>query len=131
VRFSVDDFGTGYSSFSQLRTLPIDCVKIDRSFVKDLEQAGNGCTTLVRWIIALAHSLKLKVVAEGVETQGQLEVLRTLGCDINRGFFLHRPMAPQAIENLLQQGPLSTTESLRLLAASTRSLNPTPLGAAT
>jgi EAL domain-containing protein (putative c-di-GMP-specific phosphodiesterase class I) len=98
---------------SQLRNLPVDCVKIDRSFVKDLRHAGNGCTTLVRGIIALAHSLKLKVVAEGVETDEQLAVLRTLGCDVNQGFFLHRPMSPRAIENLLQQEHISTLESLR------------------
>ena len=93
VRFAIDDFGTGYSSLSHLRNLPVDCVKIDRSFIKDLEPGAEGCTTLVRGIIALAHNLGLQVVAEGVETAQQLALLNTLGCDINQGFFLHRPMS--------------------------------------
>jgi EAL domain-containing protein (putative c-di-GMP-specific phosphodiesterase class I) len=124
VRFAIDDFGTGYSSLSQLRTLPIDCVKIDRSFIKDLEYEGNGCTTMVRGIIGLAHNLKLQVVAEGVETEEQFAVLRSLGCDVNQGFYLHRPMSFEAVESLLQQDPLAAAESLRQLAASTRLLSP-------
>jgi diguanylate cyclase (GGDEF)-like protein len=99
VRFAIDDFGTGYSSLSQLRTLPVDCVKIDRSFIKDLA-AGSGGTTLVRGIIGLAHNLQLQVVAEGVETQEQLTLLQGMGCDINQGFFLHRPMTYDAVEKL-------------------------------
>jgi diguanylate cyclase (GGDEF)-like protein len=103
VRFAIDDFGTGYSSLSQLRTLPVDSVKIDRSFVKDLERGGNGCTTLVRGIIALAHNLQLKVVAEGVETEEQLALLNGMGCDISQGFFLHRPMPAPDLEKLLRK----------------------------
>jgi diguanylate cyclase (GGDEF)-like protein len=101
VRFAIDDFGTGYSSLSQLRNLPVDFLKIDRSFVKDLVTAGSDSNTLVRSIITLAHSLKLKVVAEGVETQEQLEVLRAMGCDISQGFFFHRPMPAEEVELLL------------------------------
>ena len=126
VRFAIDDFGTGYSSLSQLQTLPVDCVKIDRSFIKDLEYEGNGCTTMVRGIIGLAHNLKLKVVAEGVETEEQFAVLRSLGCDVNQGFYLHRPMSSGAVEGLLQKGPVAMAEALRLLASSTRTLNPCP-----
>jgi EAL domain-containing protein (putative c-di-GMP-specific phosphodiesterase class I) len=100
VRFAIDDFGTGYSSLSHLRTLPVDCVKIDRSFIKDLAQQGSGSTTLVRGIIGLAHNLELQVVAEGVETQEQLSLLQGMGCDINQGFFLHRPMPRDAVEKL-------------------------------
>jgi diguanylate cyclase (GGDEF)-like protein len=102
VRFAIDDFGTGYSSLSHLQNLPVDCVKIDRSFIKDLEPGAEGCTTLVRGIIALAHNLGLQVVAEGVETAQQLALLNTLGCDINQGFFLHRPMSAEALEELLR-----------------------------
>ncbi|MGA2212370.1 MAG: EAL domain-containing protein [Bryobacteraceae bacterium] len=102
VRFAIDDFGTGYSSLSHLQNLPVDCVKIDRSFIKALEPETAGCTTLVRGIIALAHNLGLRVVAEGVETAQQLALLNTLGCDLNQGFFLHRPMSLQALEELLR-----------------------------
>jgi diguanylate cyclase (GGDEF)-like protein len=102
VRFAIDDFGTGYSSLSHLQNLPVDCVKIDRSFIKDLEPGAEGCTTLVRGIIALAHNLGLRVVAEGVETAQQLALLNTLGCDINQGFYLHRPMSVEALEDLLR-----------------------------
>jgi EAL domain-containing protein (putative c-di-GMP-specific phosphodiesterase class I) len=100
VRFAIDDFGTGYSSLSHLRTLPVDCVKIDRSFIKDLAPQGSGSATLVRGIIGLAHNLELQVVAEGVETQEQLSLLQSMGCDVNQGFFLHRPMAREAVEKL-------------------------------
>jgi diguanylate cyclase (GGDEF)-like protein len=101
VRFAIDDFGTGYSSLSHLQNLPVDSVKIDRSFIKDLVPGANGCTTLVRGIIGLAHNLHLQVVAEGVETAQQLSLLHTLGCDISQGFFLHRPMPAEALEKLL------------------------------
>jgi EAL domain-containing protein (putative c-di-GMP-specific phosphodiesterase class I) len=101
VRFAIDDFGTGYSSLSQLRNLPVDCLKIDRSFVKDLDKSGNGSTTLVRGIIGLAHSLELEVVAEGVETEEQLTLLRAMGCDINQGFLLYKPMPVEQVEKLL------------------------------
>ena len=102
VRFAIDDFGTGYSSLSQLRDLPVDSVKIDRSFIKDLDRDGSGCT-MVRGIIGLAHNLKLDVVAEGVETADQLQLLRALGCDLHQGFFLHKPMPKQAVDELLRQ----------------------------
>jgi EAL domain-containing protein (putative c-di-GMP-specific phosphodiesterase class I) len=103
IHFSIDDFGTGYSSLNQLRTLPVDNVKIDRSFIKDIERLeGNS---LVRGIIALAHSLQLKVVAEGVETEAQLAALRSMGCDRNQGFQLHRPMDANAIMRLLGCNP--------------------------
>ena len=102
VRFAIDDFGTGYSSLSHLQNLPVDCVKIDRSFIQELEAGGEGSTTLVRGIIALAHNLGLQVVAEGVETANQLALLNTLGCDVNQGFFLHRPMSAESLEELMR-----------------------------
>ena len=101
VRFAIDDFGTGYSSLSHLQNLPVDSVKIDRSFIKDLAPGSTGGVTLVRGIISLAHNLRLQVVAEGVETAHQLSLLRALGCDINQGFFLYRPMPVEALEKLL------------------------------
>jgi EAL domain-containing protein (putative c-di-GMP-specific phosphodiesterase class I) len=103
IKFAIDDFGTGYSSLSQLRTLPVDSVKVDRSFIKDLQEAPTDTTTLVRGIIHLAHNLELRVVAEGVETQKQLSLLRSMGCDISQGFFLHRPMDADSAENLMKR----------------------------
>ena len=92
VSFSVDDFGTGHSSLAYLQRLPIQRLKIDRSFVKDLA-AGSDDATICASIIGLAHSLKLTTVAEGVETQEQLDWLREQGCDETQGFLLGRPQS--------------------------------------
>jgi diguanylate cyclase (GGDEF)-like protein len=89
VRIAVDDFGTGYSSLSYLRQLPVDELKIDRSFI--IGMAGGEDDALVRGIIDLAHNLRLRVVAEGVETEDVRDRLRALGCDAAQGFFIHRP----------------------------------------
>jgi EAL domain-containing protein (putative c-di-GMP-specific phosphodiesterase class I) len=93
VSIAIDDFGTGYSSLSYLRRLPIDTLKIDRSFVHDMEDGGSGRAgaPIVQPIIALAHSLGMRVVAEGVETEAQLKKLRELGCDGAQGFAIARP----------------------------------------
>jgi diguanylate cyclase (GGDEF)-like protein len=103
IKFAIDDFGTGYSSLSQLRILPVDYVKVDRSFIKDLQDSPTDTTTLVRGIINLAHDLDLRVVAEGVDSEKQLSLLRSMGCDISQGFFLHRPMGPAAAEELMRR----------------------------
>ncbi len=92
VELSIDDFGTGYSSLSYLKRLPIDEVKIDRSFLHDLSGSGGA---IVRAIIAMAASLGLRVVAEGVEKAEQIEVLRHDGCRVVQGYYLARPMPPQ------------------------------------
>jgi hypothetical protein len=91
VFLSIDDFGTGYSSLSYLRQLPARQLKIDRSFIKDLETSGDA-SAVVDAVIKLAHALSLSVVAEGVETQGQCEILLDLGCDELQGYFFARPM---------------------------------------
>ena len=96
VVVSIDDFGTGYSSMSYLRKLPIDKLKIDRSFVCDVD-TNSDAASIVQAIISLAHSLRLKVVAEGVETESQLNRLRSLGCDQYQGFYRSPAVLPEAI----------------------------------
>ena|ERR1700676_1492121 len=91
VCIAIDDFGTGFSSLSYLSKLPVDTLKIDRSFVNDMTEGHQGMV-LVSTIINLAHSLKLKVVAEGVETKKQSELLRALGCDAMQGYLLSKPV---------------------------------------
>src|SRR5690606_36102873 len=92
----VDDFGTGYSSLNYLKQFPIDVLKIDRSFVDGLPNGEQGAQ-IARGIIAMAHSLNMSVIAEGVETQAQLEFLREHGCDEVQGFLLARPMPAEAV----------------------------------
>ncbi len=99
IHLSIDDFGTGYSSMSYLKRFPIDQLKIDRSFVGDVPGDGSAIATA---IIAMAHSLSLTVVAEGVETQAQVDFLRQAGCDIMQGFFLARPMPVAELTALLR-----------------------------
>lgn len=96
VRLSIDDFGTGYSSLAYLRRFPVDQLKVDRSFVKDV--AEHGDTRIIGAVVRLAHDLDLEVVAEGVETERELATVRALGCDVVQGFLLGRPMPSACIE---------------------------------
>ncbi len=104
IALSMDDFGTGYSSLSYLKQLPVDTLKIDRSFVRDIgagENADDG--VLAQAIISLGHSLRLKVIAEGVETDAQLRFLKRHGCDEVQGFLYGEPVAPEEYAKLLEK----------------------------
>jgi EAL domain-containing protein (putative c-di-GMP-specific phosphodiesterase class I) len=103
VRFSIDDFGTGYSSLSYLKRFPIDTLKIDRSFVRDLVINPED-QAIINAIIALAHSLNLRVIAEGVETEQQLSFLHKQGSDGMQGFLFSPPIPAKSLTKLLKEG---------------------------
>lgn len=110
VQIAIDDFGTGFSSLSYLARLPVDTLKIDRSFVVDMTTGPEGLS-LVSTIIHLAHSLKLKVVAEGVETAEQARLLRLLSCDEAQGFLYSRPIPAETLETtFLRASPLDVSQ---------------------
>jgi len=101
VLVSVDDFGTGYSSMSYLRRFPIDHLKIDRSFLSEIT-ARSDDASIVGAIVSLAHNLRLKVIAEGVETTAQLDLLKTLGCDQYQGYQFSPPVPVADFERLMR-----------------------------
>jgi EAL domain-containing protein (putative c-di-GMP-specific phosphodiesterase class I) len=109
VVIAIDDFGTGYSSMSYLQRFPIDKLKIDRSFIRDL-LSNPGDVSIVRAIISLAHELQLKVVAEGVESAEQLALLDRMGCDQYQGFLRSPAVAPAEVEPLLAPGDASSVD---------------------
>jgi diguanylate cyclase (GGDEF)-like protein/PAS domain S-box-containing protein len=100
IKIAIDDFGTGYSSLNYLKRMPVDRLKVDQSFVRDIHKDPES-TTIVEAIISLGHSLKLKVIAEGVETEQQLEFLRDRGCEEFQGFHFSRPVPVEQFTALL------------------------------
>jgi len=103
VKFSVDDFGTGYSSLSYLKSLPLNTLKVDRSFVNDIKDAGRD-VVLVDTIIMMAHNLGLEVIAEGVETEQELLYLSTRGCIVYQGYYFSKPVTYTAFTRMLEAG---------------------------
>jgi EAL domain-containing protein (putative c-di-GMP-specific phosphodiesterase class I) len=114
VRISLDDFGTGFASLNHLRRFPLDRIKLDHSFVKELPQNPDHCA-LARAVITMAHALRLRIVGEGVETAEQLAFLRDEGCDEVQGFLFSRPLDAPKFRALLEKGswafPKSTTQT--------------------
>ena len=119
VRLVLDDFGTGYSSLSYLKHLPLDTIKIDRTFVAGVEDAADR--SIVEEVIALANGLGIGVVAEGIETEAQAERLRELGCDLGQGFLFSRPVQPERTLELLADRPRAA-RSLRSRTVRARQL---------
>ena len=109
IRIAIDDFGTGYSSLSYLDTYEIDRLKIDRSFVSELETRTSRAG-IVRGVIMLAKGLGYGVVAEGVETTGQLAILRASGCGYAQGYLFSKPVPPDQVVPLLQERGVFRTE---------------------
>ena len=103
VRVSIDDFGTGHSSLSYLKSLPIDLLKIDSSFIRNLATDPDDAA-IITAIIGLAHNLRLRVIAEGVETEEQLAFLQNEGCDEAQGYYFARPLPAEGITRLLEEG---------------------------
>ncbi len=121
ITIAIDDFGTGYSSLSYLKRFPVDRLKIDRSFVRDIPQDAND-VALARAIVALGHSLNLSVVAEGVETVAQRELLTSMGCDEMQGFLYSKPGTASELASLLSApGPTGVCQRLVPVQGRTRS----------
>ena len=102
MRLSIDDFGTGYASLTQLKRLPTYKLKIDQSFVRDMDN-GDADKAMVNAIVRMAQAMGLRITAEGVETQEQLKFLQALGCDEAQGYYFSRPRLPYELEPFLLQ----------------------------
>ncbi|HCN91484.1 MAG TPA: bifunctional diguanylate cyclase/phosphodiesterase, partial [Oxalobacteraceae bacterium] len=106
IKLSLDDFGTGYSSLNYLRRFPLDNLKIDRSFISGMTSNAHDAI-IVEAVIALAHNLKLRAIAEGVETREELDLLAALGCDEIQGFYFSKPLPADEFKLLLVEEMLT------------------------
>jgi diguanylate cyclase (GGDEF)-like protein len=116
VRLSIDDFGTGYSSLSHLRRFPVDHVKIDQSFVENLDRDDTSEESLIAAIVAMARALRVTTVAEGVETRGQADRLHALGCDFAQGYLYAHPVSPAQIPEVARRLGLARHAHLTVLS---------------
>jgi len=113
VQIAIDDFGTGYSSLSYLQQFEIHELKVDKSFVDGLGSADPEGGALAHAIVSMAHSLRLEVVAEGIEESSQRDELRSMGCRLGQGYLFSRPVPPDRMLELLERGtPLGTPEAV-------------------
>ena len=119
VRLSIDDFGTGYSSLGYLKHLPVQTVKIDRSFVAELPENSHDAA-ITNGIIDMGHNLGLEIIGEGVETAAQLRYLRERGCDMIQGYLLHAPTTPDNLENWLSNNPRPSVAGLGVVKSPRR-----------
>jgi diguanylate cyclase (GGDEF)-like protein len=110
INIAIDDFGTGNSSLSYLRQLPVDTLKIDRSFIEDIDAHGGGTRQLIRAIVGMAHGLGLRVVAEGVETERQYDVIQSEGCDLSQGYLHHKPMPAGELGQMLAGAHMAASD---------------------
>ena len=113
IRISMDDFGTGYSSLSYLRSFPFDKIKIDRSFMRDLEAKGDNLA-IIKAVIGLGHSLGMSTTAEGIETEEQLQAVRDQGCNEVQGFLFSPPVSTQAVADMLSTEAASRPQLRRV-----------------
>jgi EAL domain-containing protein (putative c-di-GMP-specific phosphodiesterase class I) len=104
IQFSIDDFGTGYSSLSYLHRFPVDTIKIDRSFVSQMQCNGDN-SAIVKAIVTLAHMLDMDVIAEGIETTAQLAQLKLLKCEYGQGFFFSKPLSKENAAAYIANSP--------------------------
>ena len=100
VKIALDDFGTGYSSLTYLKKLPIDVVKLDRDFIRNISKISED-EVVAKYVIKLTHQLKFKIVAEGIETKEHLEFLKLNGCDYGQGYLFSKPITKEELEKLL------------------------------
>jgi EAL domain-containing protein (putative c-di-GMP-specific phosphodiesterase class I) len=121
LSIALDDFGTGYSSLSYLQRMPINAVKLDRSFVSDLT-TDPATVSMVRSVLAMAEALKLRVITEGVETEQQLDILRALGCDEAQGYLLGRPEPAELALQRVLESPVWSIGTVAEVSVRTRGL---------